>query len=154
MPTISSGTAEASNNYNKVDNVPAAASASTSNYTSCAASDIPKDAATPPSIPPKYCSWRTSTKCAPAGRGSRREEPTSVLTERGSWGEGHDSEGHASGVYSNCDRGGGTATHTVATNSSTPQRCNLTPAMAATAVEIPPAIDAHHFRRSLRFYQR
>ena len=52
MPTISSGTAEASNNYNKVDNVPAAASASTSNYTSCAASDIPKDAATPPPFHP------------------------------------------------------------------------------------------------------
>ena len=47
MPTISRRTAEASNDANKSDNVPAAARASTYHYASCAASEMPQDDAPP-----------------------------------------------------------------------------------------------------------
>ena len=51
MPTISRRAAEASDDANKSDNVPAAASASTAHYDSCAASAMPQDAAPPPFHP-------------------------------------------------------------------------------------------------------
>ena len=51
MPTISRRTAEASDDANKTDNIPAAAGASAAQYTSWAASAMPQDAAPPPFHP-------------------------------------------------------------------------------------------------------
>ena len=134
MPTISSRTAEASDNANKADNVPDADSASASHYAYWAASAMPQDAAPPPfhpnTAPGKHL---PNVHQKDVVVGGKTPPLASQSVEVG---------GKSTPLKAKPLASVQTSTHTVAATDITPQRCNRTPARAATAVDISPAMVA------------
>ena len=138
MPTISRRAAEASDDANKSDNVPAAASASTAHYDSCAASAMPQDAASPPfhpnTAPGKHLPTMHQQGVVVGGK-------TPPLASK-SVEVGEDSTSLKSTPLASIPTTTGvvTATHTLAATDSMLQRCNRTIARSATSVDITPTM--------------